>query len=210
MRLASYRLGSEPHELVRLMKGGTRVAVIANAIDNRAPEERRYRLDREMNDFADLGLEADELDLRDYFGREDELREQLSTVEAVFVRGGDVLILALAIRESGMGEILKERLAEDTLVFAGYSAGSCVLGPRLPVFEPSAPPDVPAGYPAEAITEGLSIVPFSFAPHYGAETGGAGSRSETDFYIENHVPFVALRDHQVLIVDGEHTRVAGR
>ena len=141
MRLASYRLGSEPHELVRLMKGGTRVAVIANAIDNRAPEERRYRLDREMNDLADLGLEADELDLRDYFGREDELREQLSTVEAVFVRGGDVLILALAIRESGMGEILKERLAEDTLVFAGYSAGSCVLGPRLPVFEPSAPPE---------------------------------------------------------------------
>lgn len=83
----------------------------------------------------------------------------------MFLRGGDVLILVLAIRESGMGEILKERIAEDTLVIAGYSAGSCVLGPRLPVFEPSAPPDVPKGYPAEVITEGLNIVPVSFAEH---------------------------------------------
>ncbi|MGZ4473585.1 MAG: Type 1 glutamine amidotransferase-like domain-containing protein [Nocardioidaceae bacterium] len=72
------------------------------------------------------------------------------------------------------------------------------------------PEVVPDGYQAAVVWEGLGLLPFAIAPHYGAEPGGAGSTSMADYYIEHHIPFVALRDGEALVVDEDATRTVGR
>jgi dipeptidase E len=45
-------------------------------------------------------------------------------------------------------EVLRELLAEDRVVYGGYSAGACVLTPSLHGIElVDDPHDIPAGYP---------------------------------------------------------------
>ena len=38
----------------------------------------------------------------------------------------------------------------------------------------------------------------------------SGWTSMADYYIEHHIPFVALRDGEALVVDGDATRTVGR
>jgi dipeptidase E len=68
---------------------------------------------------------------------------------------------------------------------------------------------VPRGYPSEVVWDGLGVLPFAIAPHYGAEAGGGGSTPMSDYYIEHHLPFVALRDGQALVLDGDQSEVVG-
>ena len=66
--LSSFRLGDHPERLVDLLPASPRVAVIANSIDNEDPELRVAKVAAELTWLAELGLRADELDLRDYSG----------------------------------------------------------------------------------------------------------------------------------------------
>ena len=60
-------------------------------------------------------------------GLEARLREH----EVVWVRGGNVFGLRYAMHLSGADEVLPRLLAEDAIVYAGYSAGPCSLAPSL-------------------------------------------------------------------------------
>ena len=68
MYLSSFRVGNCPHRLIELARGGTRAAVIANAMDAAPSEIRTDGVKRELNALTALGLVAEELDLRDHFG----------------------------------------------------------------------------------------------------------------------------------------------
>ncbi len=48
---------------------------------------------------------------------------------------------------------------------------------------------------------------FAIAPHYGRQPGSAGATGVTDYYIDNHIPFVALRDGHAIVVDGQRIMV---
>jgi dipeptidase E len=204
--LSSHRLGTAPQELVSLLRGKTRIAVIANAADDIEPAKRRDRVERELSDLREIGLDPEEVDLRDYFGEGTRLRPVLEGFDAVWVLGGNPFVLRTAFHESGADAPVVDRLRDDSLVFAGYSAGPCVLGPRLPVWDDLLDRDLP-GYPDTLVTTGLSLVPFVIAPHYGSEPGAAGATEVTDAFIENHIPFIALRDGQAIVIDGDSFRV---
>lgn len=62
------------------------------------------------------------------------------------------------------------------------------------------------GYPDVLVTTGPNLVLFTISPHYSAEAGAAGATRVTDYYIDHHIPFIALRDGQAIVVDGESTR----
>jgi len=67
--LSSFRMGDHPEHLMGLVGGdGRRKVVIANAMDDAPPEVRRAGVELELAALADLGVDAAELDLRDYFG----------------------------------------------------------------------------------------------------------------------------------------------
>jgi hypothetical protein len=68
MYLSSFRVGNCPDRLVEFAKGGTRAAVVANAMDAAPPQVRREAATREIDALTALRFVAEELDLRDYFG----------------------------------------------------------------------------------------------------------------------------------------------
>jgi dipeptidase E len=89
--LSSSHLGTAPEELVALLKGDTHVAVIANACDATDPAERRGRVEWEAAILRGIGLDPEELDLRNFFGRAGHLSAALSAFVAVWVLSGNVL-----------------------------------------------------------------------------------------------------------------------
>jgi dipeptidase E len=204
--LSSQRLGSAPEALVALLKGRTRIGVIANAADTIEPAKRALRIERELADLRAIGLDPEEVDLRRYFDEGDRLSSLLENFDALWVLGGNVIVLRTAFAASGADVVVTDRLRSDSLVYAGYSAGACVLGPPEALAVDSFGARLP-GYPEEVVTVGMGLVAFAIAPHYGPQPGAAGATGVADYYLDNHIPFVALRDGQAIVVDGEGYRV---
>ncbi|GGZ70840.1 Type 1 glutamine amidotransferase-like domain-containing protein [Streptomyces echinoruber] len=212
--LSSFRIGNRPEELLRLLgDGGRRTALIINADDYKDAEGRAASLKREMDELRSVGLDPFEVDLREYFGRPEALEEVLSGVDAVYVRGGSVFVLRRAFQRSGADEIIKRLLARDAIVYAGYSAGPCLLGPTLRGVEGEVdnPELVPEGYEDTTLDwDCLGILPYSIAPHFRSDHPESAEIDKlVEYYIEHHMPFVALRDGQAIVVDGDSTTVVG-
>jgi dipeptidase E len=207
--LSSFRIGNAHGELLRLMGSGRRTALILNADDYKLLPERKESLERELHELRGVGLEPEEVDLRRYFGRQADLQDTLSTFDALYVRGGNVFVLRRALRQSGADELIPALLTDDAIVYAGYSAGPAMLGPTLRGIEgyEDDPHVVPEGYNAAAIWMGLGVLPYMVLPHYDPERSGIVEK--VCFYIEHHIPFIAIRDGEALVIDGDNIRVAG-
>ncbi len=81
--LSSYAMGNQPQELVTLTRGGTRTAVVANAADLKDPSGRGASVRLQVNALGALGFDAEEMDLRRYFGRSRALSEAISRFDLV-------------------------------------------------------------------------------------------------------------------------------
>lgn len=129
--LSSFRMGDDPEYLKALVgQDRRRAVVIANAMDDAPGDIRRAGVERELAALRELGYGAAELDLRDYFDDEARLRRDLASVTLAWLRGGNVFMLRYALRHSGADNAFRDLLAHDALVYAGYSAGPCVLSPN--------------------------------------------------------------------------------
>lgn len=205
MYLSSYRLGDNPEKLVNLVGANKKVAVIPNALDfSNEIDRRNAGVQREIDDLNNLGFEAEEVDLRKYFGKPDELEQKLSGFGAIWVRGGNTFVLRRAFKESGMDEWLIKQRDNKELVYAGYSAGVCVLSPTLKGLElVDDPVVVNEGYPRETIWEGLNLIDFAFAPHFESpghpETESVSK--EVEYYKKRGIKYKALHDGEAIVID---------
>ena len=113
------------------------------------------------------------------------------------------------MKASGFDEILEDALAHDAIVYGGFSAGIAMLTPSLHGVElVDNPYDVPAGYDATVIWECLGLVPYAIAPHYKSDHPESAAVDRlVQCYIDNHILFKALRDGQVLLVQGSQEQV---
>ncbi|WP_338597101.1 Type 1 glutamine amidotransferase-like domain-containing protein [Saccharopolyspora sp. SCSIO 74807] len=214
MYLSSFRVGNRPDELLRL--SGTarpRTALIHNADDYKSEVDRATSLRRELHELDDVGLDPFEVDLRHYFGAERELRAVLGEVDVLYVRGGNVFVLRRAFRHSGAERVVPELLCRDALVYAGYSAGPSVLGPTLRGVEGHVddPSCVPAEYPEEPpIFGGLGVLPYAIAPHFESDHPESAEIDRSiRYFITRHIPFIALRDGEAIVVEGDRRTVVG-
>lgn len=203
MYLSSFRLGNHPEQLQDLIGVNKKVAVIANSIDfGNDLERRKAGVQREIDDLIKLGLLPEELDLRNYFDRPQELEGKLSEYGSLWVRGGNTFILRRAFRQSGMDDWLIRQRGNRELVYAGYSAGVCVLSPTLRGLELVDDPTIVSdGYSQETIWEGLGLISFAFAPHFESpghpETEAVGR--EVEYYKKAGIEYRALHDGEVII-----------
>lgn len=164
---SSFRLGNHPEYLVRLAGEAALWPVVANAMDDQPPEVRRQAVERELLALCSLQLCPAELDLRRYAGEPAALTARLAGYGALWVRGGNVFVLRHALHRSGGDTVVTGALARDTLAYAGYSAGPCVLAPSLRGLE--AVDDagaVPRIYGASPIFDGLGVLDYAIVPHY--------------------------------------------
>jgi len=81
-----------------MVAGEKRIGVIRNSLDFSNDQERlREGREREFNDLRNLGLFPEELDLRDYFDAQDDLRRVVGEVDALWVVGGNTFVLRRAM-----------------------------------------------------------------------------------------------------------------
>jgi dipeptidase E len=202
--LSSFRIGDQSARLLELVSADRTAAVIANALDDQAPETRQEGVQRELDALAELGLEARELDLRDYFAAAERVAADLVGHGLVWVRGGNVFVLRYALAASRADAALVELLRDDALVYGGYSAGPCVLGPSLRAFElVDDPGAVGAAYGSEPRWDGLDVLDYVIVPHVDSPEHPETERCNAlaEHFRAEGVPHRTLRDGEVLVID---------
>lgn len=199
--LSSFRLGDHPERMVAMLPPAGRVAVVCNSIDAEDPAVRRDKVADEITWLTELGLSPDELDLRSCVG--EELKARLAEYDGLWVRGGNVFVLRAAMAKSGADQILPELIRDEQIVYAGYSAGPCVLTPSLRGLELVDDADAVDG---ELIWEGLGVIDHAIVPHLDSP-----GHPETELvanvaalYDRTGVPYLPMRDGQALLIDGDH------
>lgn len=209
--LSSYGLGEHPEKLKELVGENKTAAVIVNAQDLATEEKRQDRLERAEQEMASLGFQPEELDLRSYFGRPEELADDLRRYGLLWIRGGNVFVLRRAMRQSGFDLCIKELVESEKLVYAGFSAGSCVAAPDLRGIElVDDAENVPAGYDSEITWEGLNLIDFAIAPHYRSDHYESEAIERTVEYFKVHdIQHEALRDGQAIVVNGHQKEIVG-
>lgn len=204
--LSSYGFGDNPQALADLIGENKKVAIIPNALDVYTDLDRRsVRLKSEKDGLQQMGLIPEELDLRSYFGKPETLNNKLAEVDAVWVLGGNTFNLRRAYKESGMDTWLQENRGNKEFVYAGYSAGVCVLSPSLKGLEMVDQPNVvPEGYKSEVIWEGVCLTDFAFAPHYMSNHPESEAiNTVVEYYVKNGIEYRTLHDGEVIILDTE-------
>jgi dipeptidase E len=209
--LSSVRLGDHPEHLVALAGGdGRRGVVIASAMDAAPPDVRRASVELELAALADLGLGAAELDLRGSFGDQQRLRQDLAGVSMAWLRGGNTFMLRYALDRSGAGTVFRDLLAANALVYAGYSAGACVLSPSLRGLELVDDADaVTRTHGSPPLWDALAVLGEAFVPHYrspGHPETAAIERVVTRYRAEG-TAYRTLHDGPALLVNGPETKI---
>ncbi len=203
--LSSFKLGDKSAELVRLMGENKEIAYIPNACDYTEVDlDKRTKWERQdMESLKGLGLTVEYLDLKKYFGKTDGLRKKLSEFGGVFARGGNAFVLRQAMKLCGFDMIFKELLERDDFVYAGYSAGICVLSKDLGALQiVDDPTDLPYEEIREPILEGLGYLDYIILPHYKSDhPESADIDKEVEFAKKNNIPFRTLKDGEVIIIE---------
>jgi dipeptidase E len=117
--------------------------------------------------------------------------------DLVWATGGNAFVLREALHRSGLDTLIVDRIADDTLVYAGYSAGACVCAPTLCGLE--LVDDVDAVH--SPMWDGLGLIDFSLAPHYGSPHPEATAIDRVVEYLCVHdMPYRTLGDGEALVV----------
>ena len=202
--LSSQHIGCAPHVLLGMIGGNKTVGVIANAIDAYDDYHRASRVQKEIDRLSELGLEAEELDLRAYFGRTEALRGKLEQLDMVWVRGGNVYTLVRAMEQSGFSKVAPVLIHNDHLVFAGYSAAAIIAAPDLLGSElMDDPHELPLGYQDHKPPfSALGFLDHYIACHYGSSQPWATNVAQYIDHVTNKRKNVLkLEDGDVYIVN---------
>lgn len=202
--LSSYRLGDEASTYLNPQKTG-KAAIVMNALDVYG-ESRLRDFQREVDDLASLGFESEELDLRRFAGSPDRLMATLRQVDMLWVVGGNSFTLARAMTRAGLAGILPQ-LQQEGLVYAGYSAGSCVATPDLRGIEEMDPPDVAfEGEDLSTPADTLGLIPFRIVPHWKSDHPESSLADAAAANMQRlGLPFQTLRDGEAIVIFADGT-----
>jgi dipeptidase E len=210
MYLSSFDFGARPEQLVRLVGGEMRAAIIVNALDHREAARKQW-LASQSTKLQALGFTVQELDLRRFFGARDRMANALQQFDLVWVNGGNAFILRRAMRQSEFDSVIADFLERDTIVYAGFSAAAVIASTTLRALDRvSDPCEIPPGYDLEVVWDGLRLLPFSLVVHFESDhPESVAVGEEVDYYERHQMPYQTLRDGQVFVVDGTRGEIVG-
>ncbi len=179
-------------------KHDNKILLIFNALDNKGEEKiiNNTKSDKEI--LEKIGFNVKVIDLKDYFDKQDKLRELFNEYHALCIMGGNVYVLRSAMKCSGLDKILQELINDDNYLYTGYSAGGCILSKDLKIYDLI---DTPLDfYNKGIIYDGLGLIDYVFIPHYQSNYHKVHLIHETvDICKNNNINFKALRDGEVTI-----------
>ncbi len=199
--LSSFRIGREGDTLRRLASGKT-LGFIPNALDHVETDARDASNAKALAEVRELGIDAVTLDLRAFFGKDGQLAARLDDLGGVWVRGGNCFVLRQAMHLSGFDEVVR-RLATTDFLYAGYSAGVCVLGPTLEALrQVDDPQAVALAYStSDVIVDGIGILDYLILPHYDSDHPESPSiATAVEYCRSSDTPFKTLRDGEVIVI----------
>jgi dipeptidase E len=202
--LSSYRIGNKAKELLKLApKRNKTIALIPNALDYlKDLEQRKKSLEENKAALEKLGFNVILLDLRKYFKKKDSLKKIINKCGAVFVRGGNTFVLRQAMKLSGLDNIItKIASSKRDFLYAGYSAGICILAPSLKGIElVDDVKEKPYKF-KKTIWEGLGFLDYYIVPHYKSKHPESASINKVvKYYISKNMSFKTLKDGEVIII----------
>ena len=200
--LSSYKLGNDIELLKEWVKNNNKMLVIPNALDVFEDSERKTNgiLDK-CKDLQELGFETQILDLRNYFNKEDELRRYLQDYNSFYVLGGNVFVLRQAMKLSGFDNYLNDISKLDNYLYAGFSAGICVLAKDLHGIHLADKPEKDPYNYGNIIWDGIGIIDYMPVPHFDTpEHPESYLMYDVVKYLQdNNLPYQTLRDGDVII-----------
>ncbi len=210
--LASHNLGPYTDELLRLVGKGRKALFIENARDYYPDEKRASDLKEKVGMLSGLGFEAEELNLRDYFGKPDKLREFINSYkpDLIYACGGNVFLLATAYRLSGFDEILREDLARDKYVYGGSSAGIVVICKTIRLYGHDLPERVPEIYGVDAVLDGVGLVDYQLIPHADAPEHLETTKEYTGRIESAGLKALPLNQEAVIVINGDNQQILGQ
>ena len=198
--LSSYKLGNKIDELKSWIKEhGNKIVLIPNSRDIYEDSERlRNGILNDKMMLEEIGFDVDIISLKDYFNNQEKLFEDFNKYNAFFVIGGNTFALRKAMQLSGFDDYLMNQVDNDNFLYAGYSAGICVLSPNMKGLELVDEPLNP--YNDESVIyDGIGILDYVIVPHYKSDHPESHLVDKVvDYMNENGIKYVTLSDGDVL------------
>lgn len=211
MQLYLSSLSFDPESFSTFLGTNSRLGLIANALDFLPPKPRSEAVASTFNALSQLS-DVTEIDLRRYFRDRSALAEVLSDLDALWLPGGSCFLLAAALSNSGAGALVTGRVRNNTLKYAGSSAGAVVASTDLrPATTCEDPSIVRQRYHYDPVFTGLGLLNASIIPHFIDAPSKDPSQDELpthlmrDYCLENGIDFVTITDGSALIIDGVST-----
>jgi len=221
--LASQDLGNHAHVLQEMVGEKRHAFVISNARDYYNDEERvASSVEKIIANLDKIGIKAERLDLRSYFGKQAELEKLIKEKDTglIFSIGGNVICLSTALHASGLDEIIRKSMPEDRFVYGGYSAGSMVTANDLSLYQYKVQtnterlsyniPDVTREiYQLAPYKQGLGLIQQYIIPHMDRPDHIDTMRKRITQIEEAGEKTIRLNDTDVFVVNGNSTHVMG-
>lgn len=207
--LSSYKVGNKTAELKRwIAEHDDRICLIPNSRDIYPESERKTNgIQADIDELAELGFNVTVISLRDYFDNKEKLINDLKEFSAFYVIGGNTFALRQAMFLSGFDEYLKSIGNNPNYLYAGYSAGICVLAKDLHGLDICDDPNINP-YGIDTIWKGLGYFDFIFLPHYKSDHKETKLVDDSVEYCKkNDIKHKTLRDGEVIILEAPKTKI---
>lgn len=200
--LSSYRLGKDTSFLQNwINENGSEITIIPNAVDIFADSERKTAgiLDK-CKDLESLGFRTEILDLRNYFGKQEELSHFLKNKKAFYVIGGNAFVLNRAMKLSGFDNYLLSKVNDDNVLYSGFSAGICVLAQNLDGLSLVDNPEIDPYNSTITTINGIGILDYLPVPHYKSDHPESPAIDDVIEYLnQKRLSYRTLHDGDVII-----------
>ena len=178
-----------------------RMALITNAKDYYNERLRAYKIREGIARLSVHGFAIDEIDLRNFHNRSDELKNELSSYDIIWAYGGNTHCLRDEMHQSGFDTIIRD-LLEKGIVYGGESAGALVAGTSIKGFQHY---DIPEAA-ENIIWDGLGLIDKYVVPHIDSPVY-SDIMPEIIASNADNVDFIPINDNQALLVDGPSLRI---
>ncbi len=199
--LSSYKIGDKVDELKKwINEHGNKICLIPNSRDIYPESERKEKgIQADVEELTNIGFEVTVISLKDYFDHKEELIKTLKKFRAFYVIGGNVFALRQAMYLSGFDEYLKTIENDPNYLYAGYSAGICVLAKDMHGLDICDDPNINP-YGIDTMWNGLGYFDYIFLPHYKSNHKETELiDTSVDYCNQHNIKYKTLSDGDVII-----------